>query len=157
VSGQTAYFFGYSYHLPLIRQQNPQLNFGIAAFPQIQGNTKMITFANYWLESVSKKTKYPNEAWDFVQFMTQAEQAKQYLAKIKKPTALRSLVSTQQEDLDLSVFANQVLSAKSWYHGTDPAAAEKIMNDMIRSQLAGEAETQRIVEIGATKVNQTIK
>ncbi len=156
VQGQAAYFFGYAYHLPTIRQMNPKLNFGIANFPQIQGN-KPVYYANYWVESVSKKTKYPNEAWDYVTFITQAQQAQQYLAAAKLPTALRSLVNAQLDDLDLSVFASQVLSAKNWYHGNDSAAVESVFDDMITQQLSGQADTKRIVELGAIKVNQTIK
>jgi len=156
VQGQVAYFFGYAYHLPQIRLLNPELNFGVAAFPQIQGN-KPVNFANYWVEAVSKKTKYPDEAWDFVQFITQAQQAQQYLAEVKLPTALRSLVNAQLEDLDLSVFASQVLSAKNWYHGNDATAVESVFSDMVGEQLSGQADTVRILELGATKVNQTIK
>lgn len=154
--GQTAYYFGYSYDLPEIRLANRNLNFGIAPFPQIEGN-KPVNYANYWLETVSNKTKYPNEAWDFVMFMTKAENAQKYLSVTKKPTALRSLVNGQLEDLDLSVFAAQVPTAKSWYHGVDADATEKAFSEMIRQMLAGEADPKKIVELGATKVNQTIK
>lgn len=156
INGQTAFFFGYSYHLAQIRQANPKLNFGISAFPQIEGN-KPINIANYWIETVSNKTKNPNEVWDFVQFMTNAENAQKYLTASKRPTALRALVNGQLEDLDLSVFASQVPTAKSWYHGIDADATEKALAEMIRQMLSGEADPKRIVELGATKVNQTIK
>ncbi len=156
INGQTAFFFGYAYHLPVIRFSNPKLNFGISGFPQIEGN-KPVHFANYWVEVVSKKTTHADEAWNFVQFMTSAEQATKYLAATRKPTALRSLINGQLEDLDLSVFAAQVPTAKSWYHGTDANAAELAFTDMIRQMLSGEADPKKIIELGATKVNQTIK
>lgn len=155
-NGQTAFFFGYSYHLPQIRLANPKLNFGVSGFPQIEGN-KPINYANYWVETVSNKTQYPNEAWDLVQFITQAENAQKFLATTRRPTALRALVNGQLEDLDLSVFASQVPTAKSWYHGIDADATEKAFAEMIRQMLAGEADPKKIVELGATKVNQTIK
>ena len=111
INGQTAFYFGYAYDLPTIRFSNPKLNFGITSFPQIEGN-KPIYFANYWVETVSKKTSHPDEAWDFVQFMTKAEEAQKYLNSTKKPTALRSLINNQLQDADLSVFAGQVPNAK---------------------------------------------
>lgn len=156
VTGQVAYFFGYAYHLPTIRALNPKLNFAIANFPQIEGN-KPINIANYWLEVVSKKTEHRDEAWDFLQFITKAEQAQKYLNATGKPTAQRSLVNSQLESLDLSVFASQLPSAKSWYHGSDAAATEKAFADMINQMIEGEADPGKIVELGATKVNQTIK
>jgi len=154
--GRVAYFFGYAYHLPLIRSMSPELNFGIANFPQIENN-KPINYANYWVEVVSKKTKHRDEAWDFVQFVTKAEQAQKYLSKTGKPTALRSLVNSQLESLDLSVFASQVPTAKSWYHGLDAEATEKTFVDMIKQVHEGDADPVKIMELGATKVNQTIK
>lgn len=156
IAGQTAYYFGYAYDLPVIRRSNPKLHFGISGFPQIEGN-KPVNFANYWVEAVSNKTKYPDEAWDFIEFITRAENASRYVSVTKKPTALRSLINGQLEDLDLSVFASQVPTAKSWYHGTSASAAESAFDDMIRQMLAGDADPKKILELGATKVNQTIK
>jgi multiple sugar transport system substrate-binding protein len=154
--GRTAFFFGYQYHLEQIRQLNPKLNFGISSMPQIEGN-KPMNYANYWLAAASKKTEHPDEAWDLLQFMTKAEEAQKYVQTAKKPTALRSLVNSQLEDLDLAVFAAQVTTARTWYRGTDAAATEEAMLEMIDSMLEGDADPKRIVELGATKVNQTVK
>ncbi len=154
--GKVAFFFGYSYHLPTIREMNPKLNFGITAFPQIEGN-KPVNYANYWVNVVSKKTKHADEAWGFVQFMAAADQAQRYLAASHMPTALRSLINGQLEDEDLSVFASEVPTAKSWYHGVDATAAEQAFQEMIGQMLSGESDPKKIIELGATKVNQTIK
>lgn len=157
VSGKTAYFFGYSYHLPTIRLQNPDLNFGIAPLPQIQGNQPS-NFANYWVEVVSRNTEHPDEVWEFLQFMTSAEHVQSYLDRTGKPTALRSLINSQLEDIDLSVFASQLPTAMSWYTGTDATATEQTFDDMIDEMLTGEEpDPVKIVELGATKVNQTIE
>lgn len=156
-NGQTAYFFGYAYHLPTIRSKNPRLNFGTAPFPQISTDVKPVNYANYWVQTVSKKTAHPSEVWDLVIFMSKAENAKKYLAVTGKPTALRSLINTQLEDLDLSIFASEVPTAKSWYHGTDASAAESAFKDMIRQMIAGENDPSKILGIAATKVNQTIE
>jgi len=157
VKGQTAYFFGYSYHLAQIRQQNAALNFGIAPLPQIEGN-KPVNYGNYWVEVVSDKTEHPDEVWEFLQFMTAAEQAQKYLGVTKKPTALRSLINSQLEDIDLSVFASELPTAMTWYRGSDADATESTFKEMIEQMLAGEEpDPVRIVGLGATKVNQTIE
>ena len=155
VNEQTVYFFGYSYHLPAIRLLNPALNFGISAFPQIEGNNP-VNLANYWIESVSNKSEHPGEAWEFVQFITAAEQAQLYLNKTRRPTALLGLINSQLEDLDLSIFASQLPNTRSWYDGVDAKAMEEALNEMIRQALADEADPTRILELGATKVNQTL-
>jgi ABC-type glycerol-3-phosphate transport system substrate-binding protein len=156
LNGEVAYFFGYSYHLPLIKARGEELNYGIAPFPQIAGN-QPVNYANYWVETVSNKTQNINEAWDLLKFVTSAEQAKTYLNNTVRPTALRSLVNSQLEDADLSVFASQLPSSQSWYKGMDGQAAEQVLADMITEMLAPEADPQRILELGAVKINQTIR
>ena len=153
--GKVGIMFGYAYHLPTIKAQAPKLNFGITKLPQIEGNPP-INFANYWIETVSNKSKYSNEAWDFIQFATKADQAKTYLAKAKKPTALRSLVNEQIDDLDIGVFAEQVLTAKSWYKGADSNAMEKIFADMIDTVVLTQDRIENAINLAAQKVGQTI-
>ncbi len=155
-TGRAAFFFGYSYHIPQIRNLSPKLNFAISKMPQIEGNQE-INFTNYWVETVSTKTKNPNEAWDFLQFAAKAENAQKYLTKTKKPTALRSLVASQIEDLDLAVFASEVLTAKSWYQGMDAPAMEKIMNEMIENVVAGTQTLKEAIGLAQGRVNQTIR
>ena len=156
IAGKLALMFGYAYHLPTIEARAPKLNFAIAKLPQIEDNSGNINFANYWVETVSNKSKYVNEAWDFIQFAAKADQAKLYLTKTKKPTALRSLVNEQIEDEDVSVFASQILTAQSWYHGGDANAAELIMGEMIDSAVAGEGKIEGIINLGARRIQQTI-
>ncbi|MDD2354183.1 MAG: extracellular solute-binding protein [Patescibacteria group bacterium] len=158
INGNLALMFGYAYHIPTIKTAAPKLNFSVSKFPQIEGNPPTnINFANYWVETVSKKSKHKNEAWDFIQFMTKAEQAKTYLAKTQKPTALRSLVSEQIKDDVVGVFADQVLTAKSWYKGRNVTAAELAFKEMIDNVLNTNTEDMRkIITNSAVKVQQTI-
>ncbi len=154
--GKLAMLFAYSYHLPMIKAKNPKLNFNIAKLPQIEGNESPVNFANYWVEAVSSKSKNKDAAWNFVQFITEAEQAKMYFEKTKKPTALRTLVTEQVDDLDTGVFASQVLTAKSWYRGNNVTAAENYIKEVIDDVNAGRGEIIDILTMSARKVQQTL-
>ena len=158
ISGKLAIMFSYAYDLETIKAQAPKLNFSIAKFPQIEGNPPTnINFANYWVESVSKKSPNIDAAWDFVQFATKEEQAKLYLGKTKRPTALRSLVDSQKSDGEIGVFADQVLTAKSWYRGKNVQAAEDAIAEMINNTLnSATKDITAIINTGAAKVQQTI-
>ncbi|MEI7620461.1 MAG: extracellular solute-binding protein [Candidatus Falkowbacteria bacterium] len=156
VSGNLAFMFGYAYHLPTIKTRAPKLNFGIAKLPQIEGAPADTNFANYWLNTVSKKSKYTNEAWDFVQFMAKSEQVKSYLAKVKKPTALRSLIKEQREDPEIGIFADQVLTAKSWYRGYNAIAAEEAMADMIDGSIKDETKIPDAIGLAVSRIQQTL-
>ncbi len=168
--GKLATMFGYSYHIPQIKAKAPKLNFAIAKLPQVE-NSQSVNFANYWVEVVSNKiltdpenikkgSKYAKNkadaAWDFIQFETKEEQAQLYLNETKKPTALKSLINKQAEDLEVSVFADQVLTAKSWYKGKDANAMENIFQEMIDAANENPEEIVNALNVGAQKVQQTI-
>lgn len=158
MSGKLALMFGYSYDLATIKAQAPKLNFDVAKLPQIEGNPPTnVNVANYWVESVSKKSAHIDEAWDFVQFIAKEEQAKAYLEKTGRPTALRSLIETQKTNENIGVFVEQLLTAKNWYRGQNIKAAEDAVAEMIERALADtEGRLQEIVNDGAAKIQQTI-
>lgn len=155
MSGRLAMFLGYSYHLPVIKSQAPKLKFGITKLPQVENTDISTNFANYWVEAVSKKSQYKDEAWDFIQFAAKEENAKSYLDKTKKPTALRSLIAEQLEDPEIGIFADQVLTAKSWYHGSDAIAAETILAELIDDAAKGINKIEVLIGNAANKVQQT--
>lgn len=156
IQGKSAFYFGYSYDLPVINARAPKLNLAIAPMPQIAGNP-VVNFANYWGWVVSKKTKISDIAWDFLNFMQQPTEATKYLTAAKRPAALKSLLPAQTEDESIGVFASQVLTAQSWYRGTDPAAADAAFNEMIDTASTGTLESVApIVNAAAEKINQTV-
>ena len=106
IEGKVAFFFGYSYDLPVIKAQAPKLNLGIAALPQIAGNPEE-NFANYWAWAVSKKTANSDIAWDLVNFMHQPDESQKYLTAAERPAALKSQLAGQLDDENIGVFAHR--------------------------------------------------
>lgn len=154
--GKVAMIFGYSYHLPYIEAiRQGKLNYGIAKIPQIEGRPE-VNFANYWVQTVSKKSKYINEAWDFIQFIIKKDEAKKYLTKMMRPTALRSLVEEQLNNDQLKVFADQLLTSKSWYHGQNKEAMENVFKEMIDSVILQSIEPKKATQLAAEKIQQTL-
>jgi len=155
VQGRVAYFFGYSYHIPTINAQAPKLQYGISKLPQISGNQE-INFANYWVEVASKKTKYPDEVWDFIEYVSSAGNVEKYLDKTKKPTALRGLIQKQSENADLYTFVSQLLTAKSWYKGKNATSAETAIKEMIKDVVSGARTITEAIDFAIKKVDQTL-
>lgn len=154
--GKLAIMFGYSYHIPMIKARSPKLNFSVTNMPQIESGQK-VNYANYWVEVVSKKSEHVEEAWNFIQFATtNPDITKTYLKNTNRPTALRSLINEQIEDIDIGIFAEQILTAKSWYKGDRPLAAEEAIKDMINAANQGEEKMQDVIQSGASRVQQTI-
>ena len=159
INGQLAIMFDYSYDLATIKARAPKLNFAVAKLPQIEGNPPTnVNFANYWVQVVSKKSAHVNEAWDFIQFMTSASQAKTYLQKTGHPAALRSLLQWQEnQNNETSVFASEALTAKSWYIGDNEQAAEDAIADMIKAvENNPGTNLTSIINTAAIRVQQTL-
>ena len=172
INNKLAIMFGYSYMLPEVKARAPKLNFALTSIPQIEGSSFDVNFANYWAEAVSSKIltnadniavgsgyarQKLNTAWDFIRFATDVKYVKTYLNKTGKPTARRSLIEEQSENPELAIFANQLLTAKSWYRGGDSNAMELIFEEMMDSVIRGQAEPQKAIYLAASKTQQTIK
>lgn len=155
--GRLAIMFGYNYHLPIIKSQAPKLNFGISPMPQVENSQAPKNVADYWVETVSKKSKYKNEAWDFINFAAVNKDAvKAHLAVSKKLAALRSLIEEQMNDNDLAPFAGQLLTAKTWYSGYNFKVADQALKDMMENIMNDPAQLEREVRLTDSKIKQTL-
>lgn len=155
--GKVAMFFGYNYHLPIIRARGPRLNLAIAPMPQIPGNP-VVNFASYWGLTVSKKIKNPDLAWNLLNFMRTPEENVKYLKAAGRPAALRSQLASQLEDENIGVFAAQVLTSQTWYRGVNSRAADDALIDMIDTASIGTPESlSQALQIGIDKVQQTMR
>ncbi len=158
IEGKTAIIFDYAYNLPLIRERAPYLNFDIATMPQIKDREFDVNYANYWAFTVSKyksKTRDANtidEAWKLIIYLTDKKNVKKYLEKTKRPTARRDLVEWQKNDLDLSVFAKQSLTARSWYQ-VDYDKVETILAEAIESVVLGNSSIKNAIDKAAHQIS----
>ncbi len=156
IAGKTAFYFGYPSDAAKIRDRSAKIDFGVAPLPQVD-TSNPVNVLHYPVEVVSKKTLAPDEAWDFLQFITGPDQVGTFLTATKRPTALRGLIGSQLTDPDIAPFAGQVLTAKSWYKGTDYGKVEAAFNLMIETYPTFLApEYQPIVAQAVSSVNETV-
>lgn len=133
--GRVVFYIGFGYDYARIHARAPQLNLALAPIPQLNP-TSPTNVANYWLQSVVKKSKYQNESWDFIRFISAPGAIKNYSVAVGQPSPLRAHVADQLEDPVIGPFATQVLNAKNWYHGKDIDAADEAMKSLIARYLA---------------------
>jgi multiple sugar transport system substrate-binding protein len=151
--GKLAFFFGYSYNIPLINQLSAgKLSYGTANVPQLNQD---LNYANYWVETVAHSSEYANEAWDFLQYATRVDNVTKYLELSGRPTALKALVDIQREDFLLRPFIEQSLIAKNWYHGKKPNLMEQYMTDAIESVNKNQLEAMGALQLAQKLIQQT--
>lgn len=65
---KVAMIFAPLWQVEVIKKINPDLNVKVAPVPQIKGGRKK-NIASYWVEGVSKASRYQKEAWAFLKFL----------------------------------------------------------------------------------------
>lgn len=102
----------------LSKEANPNLRFKIIPIPQLPGNT--VTWASYWVEGVSAKSKYKEAAWRFIQFLTSRETVVKLYTEAAKtrifgePYARMDLTISIADDPYAGAFVKQAQTAKSF-------------------------------------------
>ncbi len=108
------------------------------------------------METVAANSDYPDEAWGLIQAIT-TEQGivADYIERTQLPAALKAVLADQQEDYVLSIFADQSLTAQSWYAGNDPTETESIFENMITVVNEGRLSEIKAVQNAADQVSLT--
>jgi len=152
VDEKVAMMFNYSYQNETIKGKAPKLNYGIAAAPQIEGSPKRYDYANYWGYVVSNASDYKEQAWDFLTFLSKQENVKKYCEATGRPASRKDVINDQLQNPDLKIFAQQALTARSWYQA-DSSAIESIFTDVIESTALGTEEAETALSNAESKVS----
>lgn len=117
-SGKVAMILAPSWRVFDVKQISPTLRFKVVPLPQLPGNT--VTWASYWVEGVSAKSKYQEQAWELVKYMIGKEATTRLYSEASKtrlfgePYARVDLGSTISDDPFVGAYIKQALSAKSF-------------------------------------------
>lgn len=160
--GRAAFYFGFAFDRGRIAARAPQLDVEVIPVPQLNPSAP-VNIANYWVESVVKKSQHKDEAWDFIRFMTTPENIATYTVASGQPSPLRSQVAQQQQDPVLAPFATGILTAKNWYTGRDVTTASAALANLMSAYLIPYSEGQnplardaQLIINAATAVQQTL-
>ena len=147
---KVAMIIGYSYFAAAIEKTNPQISYAIAPLPQIKGNQGNITVANYWGWSVSRNSKYQNEAWTFLKFLTEKENNTSYLQATSRPSAQKNITGGANK-----VFEDQKSYAQTIFKG-DGEAFDQIFNEMIDDVVKYKQPSQTSIDSADRKANEML-
>lgn len=154
IGGKTAMIFNYQSAALEIKKKSPFLRFVVAPMPQPTGSQIFVNFPKYQGLAVSKQSKVPDWAWDFILNLTTVPSLEKiYLDASGRPPALRQLIGARLEDPGFGVFVKQALTARSWYE-VDAAAINKIMNGAITAVLSGQAGSEKALRQAQDQVSQ---
>jgi ABC-type glycerol-3-phosphate transport system substrate-binding protein len=156
--GKVAMIFGYSHlyqDLSFMRQELKSIgetvvnedDIGIAEFPQLLSfaeSGKRSALASYFPLTVSRNSKNPGYAWDFIQYLSTKESMLDYHAKTHKPSSRKDLVDEQMVEPMYGVFARQASYAKSLFAGS-PVDAD-FLNTVFAKALDEASQNKKTLE-----------
>lgn len=170
--GKLAMYFGPSWRYHDLdnfkKTSNPNLNFKVLPVPQLSGGVNT-NFATYWANAVSRKSRHPKEAFDFLKYLASRDTlTKLYTAESKlrpfgEPYPRTEMGSTLISDPNVGPFVAAAPTAQSWYLASatwdgDTGINSKISKyytDAINSSLRG-ADAKAALDTVAQGVNQIL-
>jgi multiple sugar transport system substrate-binding protein len=117
--GDAAMMIAPSWRVHEIQALNPNLKFSIAPVPQLT-STK-VTWGTYWAEGVNAQSKYKNESWTFLKYLSSAEVLKKFQSSASKTRAFgeiysrRDLAGEMGSPQFTSAYLLDAPTAKNWY------------------------------------------
>lgn len=152
LAGNLAIYFGFSSELPSLRLKNPNLNFDVAAFPQLKNSAKKITFGRMVGASVLK-TSGDIENSIRIAKMLSAAPAISALNKVSGlPAVRRDLLNASSGDRYASIFNSAALQSRAWL---DPNRLQTdfIFRDMVESIISGSMRVNGAIGTAEEKMN----
>ena len=154
--GSVAMIFSYSYLRETLSERAPFLNYDVAPMPQIDTFSNKVNFANYWAEGVSKQSKNQEAAWQFLKFISSKDVLPKYYEARKQASSRVDIIETQILDPEIGVFAENALSAKSYYK-PDSDAVESILVQAIDDVIIRGASATEAMRAANQKVNLLLR
>jgi multiple sugar transport system substrate-binding protein len=123
-AGKVAMYFGPSWRVHEVKQQNPNLKFRVLPVPQLRketGEEPNVYYATYWVEGVSAESKAKKESWEFLKFLSTQESLQKFYTSASATRAfgepypridMQNMIAT---DPLAGAFVQQARESKSWF------------------------------------------
>lgn len=123
------------------------------------GQTRFIDSSQYEVMMVSKassllgRSKY---AWNLLYYMSRDSNVTSYLNATEQLSALKSILIKQKDNASLGIYANQLLTARSWYHGSGGASVDQYLRSLIQSVNSGQATLDDALRLANEQIKATL-
>jgi multiple sugar transport system substrate-binding protein len=151
MEGKSAMFIGYAYQVQNIRKFAPKLNFNTTVLPQLKVQ-EPANIAHYWGETVSKTSDNPNEAWDFIMFMSNKSNQSRLFTDANYVPARTDLIDRYSTRRYYGPVAQQVEYSHSWYR-QNTATVESIFAKMIESVVKRQVAADVAIDVAVRDIN----
>lgn len=154
-AGDLALYFGYASEANFLARSNPNLNFSMAAIPQIRGGPRSLNVAHVYALAVSRTSRNPDGARIAAGLIGDTSVARSLSIALGIPSARRDVVSEKRADSGSELAENQAIIARSWID-PDPVKTSDIFRDMIEGITSGSARISESIGRADQQIAQII-
>jgi ABC-type glycerol-3-phosphate transport system substrate-binding protein len=154
-AGDVAIYFGQASEYRSISDRNPNLRFGVAVLPQLQGASAKITSGIIQGLAVARGAKNPGGALAVAQKLTTAAASASVAQAMDLPPVRRDVGTDTSASAASAVFVQSALMARSW---ADPnaSATDSVFKTMIESVSSGQSTPEQAVYDAASAMRQLL-
>lgn len=153
VNGNVGAYFGFASEYSTLAARNPNLSFGVAPLPQLEGDTTHLTFANITGVAISRTAANPAGALAVAEHLTDQQAISLLAGQIFLPPVRRDVVVDTSNNAVAAVFVQSSLIAESWLDPA-PASTDTIFENMVEEVLSGANEPASAVAGASQSFNQ---
>ncbi len=147
-----AFYFGFASELASLVNRNPNQNFFVAPFPQLEGTNFKLTGAHVTGISILASSKNFNTAFTAASKMATGEFAREFALALGLAPARRDLLKTKPKDAYSPIFYDSALFAKSWLDPS-PKNTNEIFRRMIEATLSNSASVDDAISDADGRLN----
>jgi ABC-type glycerol-3-phosphate transport system substrate-binding protein len=155
IAGDVAVYFGFASEYPTIAARNPNLRFGVARVPQVEGVSTRATYGRLTGLAIPRNAPNPNGASQIAQRMASAQVVGTLIELTGLPPVRRDVKVDTSADAARAVFRDSALIARGW---PDPSQAETdvIFRTMVESVISGRQSTAGAISEAATALRKLL-
>jgi multiple sugar transport system substrate-binding protein len=145
LSGMLGTYFGFASELRDLKNKNPNLNFDVAALPQLRAGGQKATYGRIYGLSVVKSSANANAVFQIASILTRQTSISTLSGMMYLPPVRLDLISAGSTDPYISIFDQTILVAQTWMDA-DPTKSRDIMANMVQSYVSGQKSISQAIQ-----------
>lgn len=138
-AGTLGVYFGYASEAQGIGEQNPNLRYGVAVVPQLQGSSGRLTYGRLTGLAIPRSARNISGAAIVAQKLTSQDAASFMVQTNGMPSARRDVPLNTSSSAAADVFAQSALMSRGWVD-PGPRDTDPVFKTMIESVISGSSE-----------------
>ncbi len=155
VAGKLGLYFGFASENPLLREQNPNLNYDVALVPQTDSLQTKVTFGKMYGLAILRGTLDVNSTFTALSILSNPTTQATLSSITGLPPVTRALYATTPADPDQVVFYTAALQSRGWLE-PNADTTNQIFSNMVRSINSGAVRPIEAVRGAEVQLNEAL-